>query len=70
MLERDEYRCQSCGRGRQEIGRNPDVHHVIPVRTFDDPEDAHTLDNVVSLFRRCHRLAEEGSIAISPDGKR
>ncbi|WP_425499311.1 HNH endonuclease [Natronosalvus caseinilyticus] len=69
-LERDDYRCQACGRDNEAIGRNPDVHHVIPVRTFDDPEDAYTLDNVVSLCRRCHRLAEEGSIAVSAGGKR
>jgi len=31
-LERDEYMCQACGATRGELGRNPDVHHITPVR--------------------------------------
>jgi len=61
-LRRDRYLCRNCGRTASDIGRKPDVHHLQPVRAFDDPSDAHTLDNVVSLCRRCHRLAESGGI--------
>ncbi|MCU4925210.1 HNH endonuclease [Halobacteria archaeon AArc-dxtr1] len=57
-LERDGYECQECGAGPDELGRNPDVHHQTPVRSFGEPEDAHTLDNVISLCRPCHRRAE------------
>ncbi|MFP9060999.1 HNH endonuclease [Natrialbaceae archaeon A-chndr2] len=67
VLERDDYRCQRCGRSRDDIGRNPDVHHLVPVRSFDDTEDAHTLANVIALCRRCHRLAEEDQISMSLD---
>ena len=59
---RDGYQCQNCGRTPSDISRNPDVHHIEPVRSFADPSDAHTLDNVVSLCRRCHRRAESGVI--------
>ncbi|SFB74115.1 HNH endonuclease [Halobiforma haloterrestris] len=65
-LERDDYECQYCGATREQIGRNPDVHHLEPVRSFDRPEEAHTLSNVVSLCRRCHRRAEAGAITVTP----
>lgn len=63
-LERDEYQCQRCGATPDALGQNPDVHHRRPVREFDDPRAAHTLDNVVTLCRSCHRLVEEGSVTI------
>jgi hypothetical protein len=66
-LHRDGYECQRCGAGVAEIGRNPDVHHIDPVRTFDNPEAAHQLDNVVSLCRSCHRRVEAGEAAL-PSG--
>lgn len=66
VLERDEYRCQNCGISCDEMGREPDVHHIIPVREFENPQRAHTLDNLISLCRSCHRLAEIGSIDVSP----
>ncbi|MCU4802037.1 HNH endonuclease [Halobacteria archaeon HArc-gm2] len=64
-LERDGHACVMCETGADELGRNPDVHHLIPVRVFvESPlltiEDAHTLDNVVSLCPACHRRAEFG----------
>jgi len=66
-LERDEYECQVCGKTKAEIGRNPDVHHIVPVRVFADAEgyeksDAHFLENVVSLCVDCHRKADFGVI--------
>ena len=66
-LERDEYRCLVCGAPEEELGQNPDVHHIVPVRWFvesptHEREDAHTLKNVVSLCRSCHRKAESGEI--------
>lgn len=64
-LERDDYQCQNCGTTTEEIGRNPDVHHIVPLRKFDEPQDAHALDNLVSLCRKCHRNVETGNIQIS-----
>ncbi|MFA9425175.1 HNH endonuclease [Natronorubrum sp. A-ect3] len=64
-LARDDHRCQHCGITAEEIGHEPDVHYLIPVREFDYPQRAHTLDNVICLCRSCHRLAEIGSIDIS-----
>ncbi|WP_268105321.1 HNH endonuclease [Natronomonas gomsonensis] len=60
-LKRDDYECQRCGKTKEEMGRNPDVHHLIPVRSFDDPQDAHRLLNLVCLCRRCHAIVENNT---------
>lgn len=66
-LERDGYECVVCGKSKTEIGRNPDVHHIIPVRAFVESDvmvktEAHTLENVASLCVDCHRKADFGKI--------
>nr|WP_284006565.1 HNH endonuclease [Halomicroarcula sp. YJ-61-S] len=66
-LGRDGHACVVCGADDADIGRNPDVHHVVPVRLFAASPvltvaDAHTLDNVVSLCPACHRRAEFGRL--------
>lgn len=67
-LKRDDYACVNCGATKDELQRNPDVHHIVPVRTFvesDEHEktDAHRVENVASLCLPCHRKAEFGAIA-------
>ena len=62
-LERDDHSCRVCGKTRDELGRNPDVHHIRPVRSFIESEnhtreDAHYIENVISLCISCHRKAE------------
>ncbi|PSP38494.1 hypothetical protein BRC71_07490 [Halobacteriales archaeon QH_7_65_31] len=63
VLERDDYRCQSCGCTNDEHERSHgsglDVHHKRPFRTFDEPENANTMDNLVSLCRSCHNKIED-----------
>lgn len=59
-LQRDEYTCQRCSTDRDQLGRNPDVHHITPVRTFENPRKAHTLENLISLCRDCHLTVERG----------
>jgi uncharacterized C2H2 Zn-finger protein len=53
-LERDGRQCVVCGRGKEDIGREPDVHHIVRKGDFDDPETAHELDNLVMLCREHH----------------
>jgi len=65
-LERDNHTCQNCGKTANELGREPDVHHIIPIKEFDDPKESHTLDNVICLCRSCHRRVETGKIQV-PD---
>lgn len=61
-LERDDYQCQYCGKTAEEIGRNPDVHHITPLRSFENPHEAHEIGNLISLCRSCHRRVESGII--------
>ena len=61
-LDRDNHECQICGKTQEDIGNEPDVHHIDPIRTFDDPQDAHTLDNVITLCRKCHRNVETDNL--------
>ena len=53
---RDGYRCQICG--APEAGRQHDVHHRVPFRTFTSYQEANQLLNLVTLCRSCHRRAE------------
>lgn len=66
-LTRDGYTCQSCGTTRDDLNTNPHVHHIKPIRDFENPQDAHTIDNVVTLCPRCHGKVENGAIPV-PDG--
>lgn len=60
--ERDDYTCQRCGMGKEEheelFDELPHVHHITPFRQFDDPEEAHFLENLITLCRLCHRKVE------------
>lgn len=60
-LDRDDHRCQKCGKSANDLGREPDVHHIVPLREFEDPTDAHTLDNLIALCRACHMAIEHGN---------
>lgn len=67
-LERDNYRCRRCGTGREKLGRNPDVHHIVPVRRFIEAEEctrseAHIRENLISLCPHCLRNADFGNIS-------
>lgn len=66
-LERDDHSCQNCGKTADQLGQEPDVHHITPIKTFDEPKEGHTLDNVICLCRSCHRRVEAGSIHVSDD---
>lgn len=63
-LSRDDHACRLCGVSRDDIGREPDVHHIIPVRKFEDPVEAHYIENVVTLSRSCHVQVENGNLAL------
>lgn len=57
-LERDDHKCQQCGIKASELDRDLDVHHQKPVRDFENPSEAHYPDNLISLCRKCHMIAE------------
>ncbi|MGB9880489.1 MAG: Zn-binding domain-containing protein, partial [Anaerolineae bacterium] len=62
--ERDGYRCRHCGLP-EAPGREHDVHHIRPFRTFDyrpgQNENylaANDLSNLITLCPECHRRLE------------
>ncbi|AGC34480.1 HNH endonuclease [Haloarcula virus HVTV-2] len=55
IVERDT-RCQKCG---CEDGLL-DVHHITPLRAFDDVTEANRQDNLILLCRSCHMKVEKG----------
>ncbi len=72
---RDRYRCSVCG-VVEPPGREHDVHHRIPFRTFgyvpglnDHYLQANRLENLMLLCRACHRRLETaGRLSTGLDG--
>lgn len=62
VRDRAERECQSCGIDESKLERKLDVHHVEPVRTFENPCDSHTYDNLVALCHDCHMKVEANNI--------
>lgn len=54
VLVRNDYTCQVCG----EHDESNHVHHIKPVREFDDPEDAHFDENLITVCESCHPEVE------------
>jgi len=42
-----------------EFGEKLHVHHIIPARQIDDPEERNGMNNLICLCRRCHGVWEE-----------
>lgn len=60
--KRDDGKCQICGIDKEQLGKWPDVHHIEPVKSFEEPEQANFLDNLVCLCSSCHGKVEQGEI--------
>lgn len=56
VLRRDENRCRLCG--SKDNGQGLHVHHKVPFRRFETPEQANQMDNLITLCPGCHREAE------------
>lgn len=68
---RDGHTCQSCGITREEMGREPDVHHIIAFREFgyvygenENYRKANALKNLITLCPSCHHRIEWGTLAL------
>jgi 5-methylcytosine-specific restriction endonuclease McrA len=57
--KRDGKCCRRCGK---MTSRALDVHHIVPVGSFKNPNDAHFLSNLVCLCHRCHMIVEWNGI--------
>ena len=66
VYERDNYRCQICGRHESEV-HCIHAHHIIPVREFEQEDNAHYMENGVSVCPVCHPKVECGTAKISEE---
>lgn len=68
-LSLDDFECQNCGMTNEEsekkYGRGLEVHHIVPIKEFEEPEDGNYIENLISLCTDCHRKVESGIIDIS-----
>jgi hypothetical protein len=71
-LERDDYRCQDCGKHADEMDRSPDVHHKKRLGWFKEEYDApecyeraNKIENLVTLCPSCHMSREWDRDALS-----
>jgi len=58
VLLRDQYRCQACFTGKNELGQKPDLHHIEPARYWNvekEHEEMNDSGNLITLCRSCHR---------------
>jgi 5-methylcytosine-specific restriction endonuclease McrA len=62
VRERDNGTCQICGTDSNELGQWPDVHHIKPVKDFEDPNNANYPMNLISLCSSCHGKVEQGEL--------
>lgn len=64
-IQRDNEQCQDCGLTRDEhynkYDRDLEVHHLTPIRTFDDTEQANQLSNLITVCKSCHIKREAQS---------
>jgi predicted HNH restriction endonuclease len=75
VLERDGAVCLSCGITMEQHIQDDSrfggihVHHIVPVKLFDEPDDAHEMYNLVSLCDKHHREAEiHGVLSVCSKG--
>lgn len=62
ILERDSYRCQSCGIAKSEVrdrGAFLHVHHIVRIREFDSVEEANKESNLITVCPYCHKSIED-----------
>lgn len=58
----DHNTCQRCGILKEKYGRYLDVHHLKPVSSFQNINNANYIENVVTLCHECHMKTENGLI--------
>ena len=72
VLEQSGGKCRVCGmsqeESQQQYGHDLDVHHIRPLRSFDTPEEANTVDNLVVLCRGCHARWE--GVPVLPEAEK
>jgi len=65
-LERDNRTCKICKKTQKQLGKNPDVHHIIPFKKFgiERYKEANKLSNLICFGNSCHSKVENGTIKL------
>ncbi len=70
IVERDGYRCATCGIEReehqQEYGMDLHVHHRKPAKEFDERGDGDFEENLITLCASCHNFWENQPVQPEP----
>lgn len=57
-LERDNHKCLICGISQdkhiEKVGKDLHIHHIKPVCSFENVEDAHKISNLRTVCASCH----------------
>jgi hypothetical protein len=66
--DRDGHVCQCCGKTREQLGKNLDVHHKTPFREFGMERhiEANALSNLISYCNSCHKIIEANAVSSIP----
>lgn len=65
-LRFDHYTCLSCMKHNSELDVRLEVHHVIPIKEFEQPDDGNYKENLRTLCSTCHHKVEKGKIPCPP----
>ena len=65
--ERDHFTCRRCGITQEEVGKEPDVHHLQRIKSFNgDFVRANALTNLACLCAACHQFVEHNPLIPLP----
>lgn len=61
-IQKEDSKCKVCGltrkQHREKYKHDIEVHHIIPLRDFDTPQEANKISNLIPLCTSCHRKWE------------
>lgn len=62
VRKRDQYSCRICGKGKEELGRNPSVHHITSTRYWFIDKEHEVMNSLTNLITLCqkHHIELEG----------
>lgn len=65
VIERDSNKCRICGMDRTFVVVDLHVHHLKPLRSFNDIEKANKKSNLITLCNGCHATVENLNLSRS-----
>ena len=59
VRKEQDYKCKDCKITEDKLGKQLDIHHIIPARLFKRKADASFRTNLVGLCHKCHMKREK-----------